>query len=82
MNGYLRQDQTPVYPIPLTRADLPPRRPYRLLASPRLTGPQTCVFEAGEREAAVLRMASPGFGRELLALGYRYLELAFTLEKI
>ena len=71
----LRTDLTPAYPQPLTRADLPPRRPYRLLASPRLTGPQTCVFQASEREAAVLRMASPGFGRELLALGYRYLEL-------
>jgi hypothetical protein len=70
-------NQTPVYPQPLTRADLPPRRPYRLLASPRLTGPQVCVFAAGEREAAVLRMASPGFGRELLALGYRYLELSY-----
>ena len=67
--------QTPAYPQPLTRADLPPRRPYRLLASPRLTGPQTCVFETSEREAAVLRMASPGFCQGLLALGYRYLEL-------
>jgi hypothetical protein len=73
----LRTDLTPTYPQPLTLADLPPRRPYRLLASPRLTGPQTCVFETGEREAAVLRMASPGFCWAMLDLGFRYLELSY-----